>query len=662
MDYSDWAFLTFTGRNDWSSTLPTNANSYFYPSAQLAVIFTEAMRWKPSWLDYGKIRLSKAKVGNDAPLYALTTRYNNASAVGADNDQQQNGGPAVTFPFRGITSYISSTSLGNPILKPETTVEDEVGLELRMFGGRARGEVSVYSKSSYNQIFSVPSSPATGFTSISRNAGNLRNKGVELSLGGRPIDTRLFSWDARINWAKNRSEVLSLAPGVTSIFLSGYSWPQIRIMEGQPYGVIWGYGWKKNCVAADPCFKDVSPGTLLIGDDGYPIKSDDQRNLGTVQPDWTGSATSEFSFGRFAVSGLLDIRHGGKLINFETQYETSNGRSILTADRYTWTTWQGVNINSGKPNTKPLFKDQDYYPLIYGTDRAEQQLENAGFAKLREVSVSYRLPDMLSRRMSLQNAAIYVTGRNLRGWYSSPSGDPEQDLSQGTNAGQQYFRQFSAPQTRSIHRRRSVALLDVTTLGSEASNAICQKHGARSPRAGGALVGRMQRFSRREQESQRTGVGHHRHSAARVGGDVHSLDVLRTDGAVGLGVDAAMGLQCESPVVRSGSELRAVRYGRRVVVGLLLFAAGERGVHHGAGCERRCGRVLQGHLQAVPRLDLPDCHRPLGSGAVHGRVQARDSRAEVRVAANDLQRHFRQSRYRRDAVQRHERSATTDDE
>jgi TonB-linked SusC/RagA family outer membrane protein len=448
-DYSDWAYLTFTGRNDWSSTLPTNANSYFYPSVQLALT-TDALKWKPNWLDYGKLRLSKAKVGNDAPLYALTTRYVNASAVGADNDQQQNGGPAVTFPFRGITAYIASQSLGNPILKPETTVEDEIGLELRMLNGRAHAEVSLYQKSSYDQIFSVPSSPATGFTNISRNAGDLRNKGVEVSIGGRPIENRFFSWDGRINFAKNRSNVLSLAPGVTSISLAGYSWPQIRIMQGQPYGVIWGYGWKKNCVAADPCFQNVKPGTLLIGDDGYPIKSDDQRNLGTVEPDWTGSATSEISVGRFALSALLDIRHGGKLINFETQYETSNGRSVLTADRYTWTTWQGVNINTGQPNTKALFKDQDYYPLIYGTDRAENQLENAGYAKLRELSLSYRLSDNLARRINLQNASIYVTGRNVRSWYSSPSGDPEQDLSQGTNAGQQYFRQFSAPQTRSF--------------------------------------------------------------------------------------------------------------------------------------------------------------------------------------------------------------------
>src|SRR4029079_13038968 len=99
--------------------------------------------------------------------------------------------------------------------------------------------------------------------------------------------------------------------------------------------------------------------------------SDDQRNLGTVQPDWTGSAMSEFRFGPVSLSGLLDIRHGGRPIHFETQYETSNGRSILTADRYTWTTWQGVNINTGKPNTKALFQDQDHYAMILCTYRVE---------------------------------------------------------------------------------------------------------------------------------------------------------------------------------------------------------------------------------------------------------------------------------------------------
>src|SRR5204863_7533700 len=132
------------------------------------------------------------------------------------------------------------------------------------------------------------------YTSINRNAGDLRNRGVELTLQGRPIEFGKFSWDAGVNWARNRSHVLRLAPGVTSITLAGYSWPQIRIMEGQPYGVIWGYGWKKNCVAADPCFSGVARGTLLIGDDGYPIRSDELRNLGTAPAEWTGSFTSDW--------------------------------------------------------------------------------------------------------------------------------------------------------------------------------------------------------------------------------------------------------------------------------------------------------------------------------------------------------------------------------
>lgn len=449
--YGDWAFLTLTGRNDWSSTLPTNANSYFYPSASLAVVFTDALKWHPSWLDYGKIRVSKAKVGNDAPAYSLSTLYVTGTlAKGANDNVQQFGGPAIQFPFRGIASFTTSTQLGNPELKPESTIEDEIGLELRLFGGRARADISAYRRSSYDQIFSVPSSSVTGYSNIVRNAGDLRNKGLEVSLGGRPIEIGSFTWDINVNWAKNKSKVLSLAPGVTSIYLAGYAWPQVRIMENEPYGVIWGYGWKRNCVAQDPCFENVPKGTMLIGDDGYPIRSDELRNLGTVTPNWTGSVFSDIHFRNFGLSALVDVRNGGRIINFETQYEVNNGRSILTADRYTWTVQPGVNINTGQPNTVRLFKDQDYYPRIYGFDRHESQIEPAGYTKLREISLSYRLGDALAERLNLQGATVYVTGRNLAVWSDFSLGDPEGDVYGGENAGGQYFRWFSAPQTRSL--------------------------------------------------------------------------------------------------------------------------------------------------------------------------------------------------------------------
>jgi outer membrane receptor protein involved in Fe transport len=449
--YGDWAFLTLTGRNDWSSTLPTNANSYFYPSASLAVVFTDALKLQSRWLDYGKLRVSRAKVGNDAPAYSLSTRYVTGTlAKGAGNDIQQNGGPAILFPFRGIASFAPSQQLGNPVLKPESTIEDEVGLELRFFGGRARADISAYRKSSYDQIFSVPSSAVTGFTSIVRNAGDLRNTGIEVSMGGRPIEIGSFSWGLNVNWAKNKSKVLSLAPGVTSIGLAGFAWPEVRIMENQPYGVIWGYGWKRNCVAKDPCFQNVPKGTMLISDDGFPIKSDELRNLGTVTPNWTGSISSDIRFRNFGLSALVDTRNGGRIINFETQYEVSNGRSILTNDRYTWTVHDGVNVNTGQPNAVRVFKNQDYYPLMYGTDRHEAQIEPAGYTKLREVTLSYRLADRFTRWMNLQGATVYVTGRNLAVWSDFSLGDPEGDVYGGQNAGGQYFRWFNAPQTRSF--------------------------------------------------------------------------------------------------------------------------------------------------------------------------------------------------------------------
>ncbi len=450
VDYADWAFLTLTGRNDWSSTLPTNANSYFYPSASLAIAFTDALNWHPSWLDFGKLRFSTAKVGNDAPPYSLSTRYvTGGLAKGANNDIQQFGGPSISFPFRGVTSYTQSTQLGNPELRPESTVEHEIGLELRLLGNRARVDVSMYRKSSFDQIFSVPSSAVTGYTNITRNAGDLENNGIEISLHGRPIEIGKVSWDLGVNWAKNRSKVLSLAPGVTSIYLAGYSWPQIRIMEGQPYGVIWGYGWKRNCVEPNPCFSSSPSGSMLIGDNGYPIRTDELRNLGTVASDWTGSLTSDIRVGNFNLSGLLDVRHGGKLINFETQYTTNSGRAMITNDRYTYTTHEGININTGAPNTVRLFKDQDYYPLIYGFDRHEEQIEPAGFVKLREMTLAFRIPENFLRHIGFKGTSVYVTGRNLKVWSDFSLGDPEGDVYGGQNAGGQYFRQFSEPQTRS---------------------------------------------------------------------------------------------------------------------------------------------------------------------------------------------------------------------
>jgi TonB-linked SusC/RagA family outer membrane protein len=439
VDYSNWAFLTLTGRNDWSSTLPTEGNNYFYPSASLGIVFTDALGLQSRFLDYGKLRLSIAKVGSDAPPYRLSTRYVTAQGAGANIGIQQFGGPSLQFPFGGQNAFIQSTSLGNPVLKPESTREIEAGLELRLLESKVRLDISYYNKSSYDQIFNVPSSAATGFTQITRNAGDLKNSGFEVSLETTPVRTRDMLWNVRANWSKNKSEVLSLAPGVTSIYLAGYSWPQIRIMEGEEYGVIWGYGWRRN-----------EQGQMLIGDNGLPILSTDLGVIGRTQPDWTGNLSTSFNWKGIGVSGLLDVRKGGEILNFETQYTVNSGRSILTQERGTYTTLEGVNVNTGQPNTVQVIKNRAFYNYMHGFDKHEGQIEPGGFVKLREVTASYRIPETLVQRLGVQSMSLYLSGRNLKTWSDFSQGDPEGDNYGGANAGGQYFRFFPAPQTRSF--------------------------------------------------------------------------------------------------------------------------------------------------------------------------------------------------------------------
>ncbi len=465
LDYRDWAFLTLTGRNDWSSTLPLDRNSYFYPSASLGVIFTDALNWHPTWMPYGKLRLSLTKVGNDAPPYSLTSRFFVAAPQGADNAIQQFSGPRILFPFRGQVGFEQSSQLGNPDIKPESTIEQEIGLELRLFNNRWQFDGSFYNRKSYDQIFTVPSSAASGYTSIVRNAGDLRNRGLEVSLNGSVMQAGDFAWDTRVNWTRNRNTVLSLAPGVQNITLAGYSWPNIRIQADAGYGVAYGYGWQRNCVeeTSSVCFPDKPTGELLIGGEGcldpdthtscygLPIRTESQINLGNVQPEWLANWTNTFRFKSLSVSGMIDIRRGSRILNFETQYTSGRiGRSWVTQDRYTTATIDGIMVDTGQPNTVVRTKDPDFYEIMYGYDKHENQMEPGGFVKLRQVTVSYELPYAALGRFGVDGATLYVTGRNL--WIHSRFSqiDPEGDLYGGGNSLGQYFWQFPAPQTKGV--------------------------------------------------------------------------------------------------------------------------------------------------------------------------------------------------------------------
>jgi hypothetical protein len=272
-----------------------------------------------------------------------------------------------------------------------------------------------------------------------RNAGDLRNRGIEVSVQTTPVHTRNFTWDVRLNYSRNKSEVVDLAPGVQSLVLAGYIKPNIQIMKGQPYGVIWGFGWRRN-----------EKHELLIGNDGLPIlNANDNIPLGSIQPDWLGNLNTSVTYHGIGLSALLDTRQGGKILNFEQNYTAANGRAIITNERGTYYTFKGVNVNTGEPNTVKVLRDRAFYTYVYGGfDKVESSIEDGSYVKLREATLSYQIPKWLLPRLNVQSMSLYVTGRNLKVWSNFSLGDPEGSNYGSTNAGGGAFRFFSLPQTQ----------------------------------------------------------------------------------------------------------------------------------------------------------------------------------------------------------------------
>lgn len=432
VDYQDYLYLTLTGRNDWSSTLPKGNNSYFYPSASLGFVFTDLLGMQDNpILHYGKLRASVAQIGSDAPVYSLATSFSQAGST----VWEEANAMSLDFPFRGVSGFLLGSSLGNPNLKPEITTEYEVGLNMRLFNGRAQVDVAYYNRSTRDQIFSVPASSATGYTSILRNAGEIRNKGIELSVQGTPLQVGDFSWDLRANWSKNKNEVVELAPGVESIYLAGYAWPQVRIEPDAGYGIIWGQGYQRN-----------DEGQLLIGDDGMPLVAEEFKTIGNIQPDWLGNLRSTFNYKGFSLSGVVDVRQGGDILNFDLNYTIRSGMAEITENRYDQYVWPGVDADTGEPNTTEVTRDMAFWEEYGGVH--ENQVEDGSYVKLRELTLSYQLPRGLMQATPLQSLEIYGTGRNL--WISTDFsyGDPEGNTYGTDNGGQGYYF-WVTPTTRS---------------------------------------------------------------------------------------------------------------------------------------------------------------------------------------------------------------------
>lgn len=437
LSYANYLFLNLTGRNDWSSTLPKDNNTFQSYSASLGFTFTEAFGIQDNpILPYGKLRLSYGAVGNDAPLYATQNYFNSAAATG---DGFITG---ITFPAFGVNAFERDVQLGNDVITPETTTTLEVGGEFKFLRGRVGLDVTYYSSESVDQILPVQLPAPTGFTSAILNAGRVTNKGVEIVFDVNPVRGQDFRWDITGNFTHYENVVEELAEGIDDITLAGFTSTSSNAVAGMPFGAIFGTG-----------FQYDDDGNMLIGNDGWPLVDPIRRPLGDPNPDFLMGLRNTFSYKGITLSALLDVRSGGDVWCGTCGIIDYFGTSQVSADeRNDVVVFNGL-LPDGTPNNiaVPLANPEaglgTYYRVRYGFGGiSEMSIFDASWLRLRELTLTYNLPKSILGE-TFDNMTISLTGRNL--WLSTdyPGIDPETNLTGASNGfGLDYF---NMPNTKS---------------------------------------------------------------------------------------------------------------------------------------------------------------------------------------------------------------------
>lgn len=420
--WDGWWTVEGTARNDWSSTLPRGNNSYFYPSVNTSIVLTDAIPSLASnTLSFLKLRAAYAQVGNDASPYQLASTYN-----------------GVSNKFGSLPQYELSTNIANFDLKPELTNSFEVGTEIGFFGDRLSLDASYYDRSTRNQIINLVVSSTGGFSTKSLNAGEITNHGFDALINAVPIRTDDFEWTTSLNFARNRSEVVSLAPGLNTVILASQRSATVEARVHEPYGALYGRTYKR----------DAATGELLLSN-GLPQQGPTEL-LGNINPDWTGGWNNTLKYRQFSVGFLLDIRQGGETFSNTNMMCEQSGAcaNTLLGREVDWNepgiVGKGIDEATGQPNDKLVTSEQWFQAKWLINEAYTYDLS---YVKLREVRVGYDLPLSIVSRLSASAANISLVGRNIWTHKNIPNIDPEFAYSSGNAQGFEYM---PIPQNRSI--------------------------------------------------------------------------------------------------------------------------------------------------------------------------------------------------------------------
>lgn len=419
--FRDFLFLDVTGRNDWSSALatPTNADntSFFYPSASLSFLASKVVDL-PQAISFLQLRASVAQVGNDTDPYRTSSTF------------------VAQTPFGGQPTFSEQAVLAQPNLLPEQTTSVEFGADIRFLDDRLGFDLTYFRQTTENQILSLPTPVSSGYRQQIVNGGTVVNTGFEAIISVTPIYTPNFKWNSRLNFSTNTATIEELPAG-TDRFTVGYSRVYNSVNqtvffiaeEGGELGDIWGTGYQK-----------TPDGVFIVDEDGRFIADNELRKLGNANPDFILGFSNHLSFGNFGLSFLLDWRQGGQLVSRTLSLAGVAGQLIETEDRPEEGIVADAVVNIGTadapnyvPNTTAVTAES-YYRQFYDRNHEENNIYDASYLKLRELSISYRLgKSQLAGSFlgGLQDLTISLVGRNLYAWSEIPHFDPEQFAIQG---------------------------------------------------------------------------------------------------------------------------------------------------------------------------------------------------------------------------------------
>jgi TonB-linked SusC/RagA family outer membrane protein len=400
ISFKNYLFLNLTGRNDWSSALPSDSRSYFYPSVGLTAVVSD-MVTLPTFLTYLKLRGSYAIVGNDTDPYRLSR----TAEVGT--------GGIITL----------SNVMPNPNLKPETTKSLELGFDFRMLLDRLRFGLTWYKTNTYDQLFATPVPSTSGVSSVFQNGADVQNKGVEITVGAAVINTTDFSWNIDVNFSKNNSEILKIAEGFNVLSFGRDFIRDYQLVKGHPFGDVYAKSWLR--YGDDPnTLQREGNGQVVIQANGLPAITPGMTEMvANFNPDWLGGINNTFRYKNLTFSALIDVRHGGTFISITEAISAGSGVEEYTAigrdpnslmfGRDIFTNAVGVTA-TGEPNTATT-NAEAFWNNVGGRNNPAGGafVRSASNIRMREMVLGYDLPKDLVAKTFFSSLRVSVVGRNL---------------------------------------------------------------------------------------------------------------------------------------------------------------------------------------------------------------------------------------------------------